>query len=207
MPDDEPRADGGTASDEAAPPDDPADVGLDDEPEPAEPGVLKSDDPAEAEPEGENEDAGLKRADPSDAFVPRDETGEVSEVETTVEGYGTAVVKPMVYGQVEKYLGDAGSVASAGPATIATLMREHVLEPDFEAFAKENFREFAKKRARANDESVPPFFNEHVVAEQMSPFAPQAYLLAIMRESGMDVNVMMGDDGSATIEFGDDEGN
>lgn len=207
MVDDEPRADGGTASDDAAPPDDPAELDLDDEPEPTEPGTLKSDDPEEdTAPEDEGDGPG--RADPADAFVPRNADGDVAEVETTVEGYGTAVIRPMVYGDIEEHLGDAGAVAQAGPDSVAAILRNHVVEPDFEAYAREEYGEWLREQSRGDGDGPPPYLCGAVVREQMSPWAPQAYLMAIMRESGMDVDVMVGQTGEATIEFGEDaEGN
>lgn len=184
-------ADGGAASDDAgphAPPDDAEGI----PPEQVEPG---------------HEDAGESdRADPDEFFVPRDETGEVAEVETHVAGYGEVVVRPMVYGEVERYLGDAGAVAQAGPETIAEILRNHVVDPDLDEYARENFGEDVRAASRGEDTPANVYLTEAVVRDHMNPYAPQALLMAILRESGMDVNVAVDEAGEATIEFGD-EGN
>lgn len=148
-------------------------------------------------------------ADPEDAFVPRDENGEVAEVRTVAQGMGAVTVRPMVYGQAERYFGDAGGVAQAGPAVVAEIIHEHVLDPDYDAYVRENevMRSDAETDRREGDLPNEQWLTETVVKEHMTPFAPQALLMAVLRESGLDVkNLSVSEDGEATIEF-EDEGN
>lgn len=165
----------------------------------------------DAGPHGATDGADEAVASAESAFVPRDETGEVAEVRTTAVGQGACTVRPMVYGQAERYFGDAGGVATAGPRVVAEIMDTHVTEPDFSAHVREDdyLRKLAEKDRREGDYGPDEWVTETVVAEGMTPFAPQSYLMAVLRESGMDADVSVNADGEATIEFDDetDEGN
>lgn len=186
---DKAETDGGAARSDAAPPED---AGIP---------------PEEVEPTPPSEEPDSGRADPDAFFVPRDETGAIAHVETTAEGYGTVVVQPMVYGEVEKYLGDAGAVAQADAETVSTILRNHIVEPDLDEYAKANFRDEVEAARRGQDGPAPGvWFTADLIRDHMNPYAPQALLMAVLRESGMDVNVGVDQSGEATIEF-DDEGN
>lgn len=148
-------------------------------------------------------------ASPEDAFVPRDEDGQVAEVRTVAQGLGAVTVRPMVYGQAERYFGDAGGVAQAGPEAVAEVIHEHVLDPDYDAYVRESdaMRKDAEKDRRAGDYGSDQWLTESVVKDHMTPFAPQALLMAVLNESGMGVqSLTVNEQGEATIEF-EDEGN
>lgn len=145
--------------------------------------------------------------DPDEFFVTRDpETGEVRPVWTTAEGFGDVQVRPMNYGQAESYFGDAGQVANVGPSVVAQVLRSHVVEPDLNEYAKRQFGDEVRANSRGTSADPQTYMTETVVREHMTPFAPQALLMAIMRESGLSADISVGDDGTAQIQF-DDEGN
>jgi len=152
-------------------------------------------------------DEGDALMDAADLFVPRDpETDEVLPTEVHIAGYGPAEIRQFNYGEGEKYFGDHGGVADAGPETVAEILRNHVVDPDLEQYAQDTYGEKLREQNRGGA-GPPPYLNGHVVREEMEPFAPMALLRAILNESGMPTNsVRVDDDGTATVEF-DDEGN
>lgn len=138
--------------------------------------------------------------DPAEFFVTRDEKGNLNPVWQDAKEYGQIKVRPMTYGHVERYFGDAGGVAEAGPAVIAEVMRNHVIEPDFEAYARQTYG--ADYERRGFDHAL----NESVVRDEMEPLAPMRVLTAVFRASGIDPDVAVSEDGEATVDFGG-EGN
>lgn len=152
--------------------------------------------------------AGDAMMDAADLFVPRDpETDEVLPSEVHIPGFGPAEIQQFAYGEGEKYFGDHGQVANAGPEAVAEILRNHVVDPNLEQHAKANYGEKLKEQARGEAPDVPPYLNAYVVEHEMKPFAPMAFLRAILKESGMPTsNVRVDEDGSATVQF-EDEGN
>jgi hypothetical protein len=140
-------------------------------------------------------------ANADDVFVKRDEEDKVLPVDERVPGVGTVRVRPMVYGQSERYFGDAGNIAQVGPEVVAEVFRNHVIEPDLEAHAKENYARQA--RASARGESGPTaYLTGDVVREEMKAFVAASFLRAILRASGLpSVGVDVNQDGHARIDF------
>lgn len=137
-----------------------------------------------------------QRADAASAFVSRDSEGNLQSVDEPVPGQGEATFIPMTYGDAEEYMGDAGEMAMLTADTVAEVLRNHVIEPDFEAYAQEQFG-----RRPSRDHAL----TGYVVEKEMRPFVPQVYLMTLLRISGLDAGVDMQDDGSAMIDFETDE--
>ena len=128
-------------------------------------------------------------------FVTRDATGRIRPTEVEVPGYGTVTIRMMVYGEAEAYFGDAGGAAMVGPSVIADILRNHVVDPDFDTFAA------------SNPEWPEDHLTPRIVSEEMQPFAPNALLQAILEQSGLDnVSVQTDESGNAAVEF-DAQGN
>jgi len=132
------------------------------------------------------------RTDAADFFVERDADGELLPVETIAEGYGQITVQPLVYGEVEKYFGDEGEIAEAGARSVAQVLRKHILEPDLNAHIANS------------DQFDASHLTGGVLREEMEPFAPQALLKALLRESGLeDAEVDVDRDGNAAVDLDD----
>lgn len=144
---------------------------------------------------------GMVEAD--DLFVTRDpDTDELLPTRVTIPGFGDAKIRQLNYGKAEEFFGDAGAVADVGPAVIAEILREQVVEPDLEQFCREQYGDKIRRNTRGDTNGPPPFLNDYVVREEMKPFVPLSFLRAIMNESGLPTSgIRMNDDGSATINF------
>jgi hypothetical protein len=143
--------------------------------------------------------------DPDEAFVTRDAEDNIAPVTKVAGTLGTALIRPMVYGDVEAYFGDAGEVEQAGPEVVAEVIRNHVVKPDYEAYARENYRQKVDADARGSG-GPSHYLTGAVVRDEMLPMVPQQLLSAIMDASGIDADVDVDDGGTATIDFSD-EGN
>jgi hypothetical protein len=131
-------------------------------------------------------------ASADDFFVTRDEHGDIQTSWASAGMYGDVEIKSMTYGHSERYFGDVGSVAQVGPDVIAKMLRNHVVTPDLNEYAREKFGETQ--------------LTGDVIRDEMKAAAPASLTTAVLRESGMAADVQMNDDGSATIDFGT-EGN
>lgn len=152
--------------------------------------------PAQRDEDASEADAAAQqRAQAASAFVSRDGDGNLQEVETTIPGQGESTMVPMSYGDAEEYMGDAGQMANIDASTVAEVLRNHVVDPDFEAYAQ---KEFGRRPGR--DHAL----TGYVVEKEMKPFIPQIYLMSLFRVSGLDASVEMEDDGSATVELDTD---
>jgi len=117
-----------------------------------------------------------KYIDSNDLFVKRDETGELLPVEVQVPNLGTALVKPMVYGSVEKVrAGMSGTEAELEADLICTLLKEHYVRPDM------------------GDLTVSKLQND------MKPIAAQSLLLGLFRASGIDGDIEVDDEGNPQL--------
>lgn len=129
-------------------------------------------------------------ADAADLFVTRDENDEVQPTTVTIGSYGEVEVRPMTYGASERLFGDTGQVAQVGPDVIAEILRNHVVDPDLNAYA------------RRNDDWAENELSERIIAEEMQAFVPMSLLTEILKASGLSsVNVDMDQSGNAAIEF------
>lgn len=158
---------------------------------------------SDADPEyGFQNDDDAPAHDPSDAFISRDGDAERQIVYTDAGTLGEVGVIQMAYGDVEKYFGDAGEVEQADAGSVAEIIREHVQDPDYNAFARQKFYGTGGDY-EARGDGV--FLTAEIVQNEMLPMVPQLLLTAIMDASGMDVTVDVDQQGGATVEFNDEE--
>lgn len=154
---------------------------------------FETDDTVSLGPEDDEreDDPNTGMADAEDFFVKRDGDDEVLPVRERAAGFGECVVKPMVYGEAESYFGDSGQVASASANEVADVLRNHVVEPDLDAYCKaQGYRH--------------SFLSAYTLREEMLPFGPAALLMAILRASGyQNAQVDMNNQGQARIDLGD----
>jgi hypothetical protein len=121
--------------------------------------------------------------DPADLEIKRDDTGDILPVDEETS-FGMVSVKPMPYGTIERYFGDRASVASADLEEIVPVYREHVIEPDLQARAREK-----------RDGELTTYLTEDV-----APAVPGQLLQAIMSASDVDASVDV-EDGTATVDM------
>lgn len=124
-------------------------------------------------------------------FVKRDEDGDLLPVTAQAGGYGEVTILPMVYGQAERYFGDVGQAAMVGPDVVAEVLRNHVIDPDLNAYVA------------ADPHMAETELTGRIIAEEMEPFGPAALLQVILKQSGLenaDVDVDAG--GTATVDLG-----
>jgi len=127
---------------------------------------------------------------PESFFVTRTEDGEVRSVAVEAGGYGRVRIKPMVYGQAERYFGDVGNAARVGPDVVAEVLRNHVVDPDLS--------EYIADHAGIDGSRL----TGRVVKNEMEPFGPAALLQSVLEESGLDnADVDMNQQGEADIDF------
>ena len=137
------------------------------------------------------EDEEVEFADGEDFFVTRDEEGELQTTMVESEHLDRPVeVRPMVYGEAERYFGSAGGVSQIDSGVIANVLRNHVVTPDLDAIA-------AAREEWPEDE-----FSARHVEEEMFPLVPAGLIMAVMKASGFsDIGVDMDDEGSATVTY------
>lgn len=119
-------------------------------------------------------------ASPDDFKVQRGSDGELLP-QTEETQLGVVRVIPMAYGDIEEYFGSA-SVADIGPAEIADILDDHVVDPDLSQDAG----------GRMTAEYV----------ETMKPIAPRELLFAVLNASGIDADVEMDEAGGAEVAVG-----
>lgn len=124
--------------------------------------------------------------DPEQAFVDRDESGEILTREVEAPGFGTVKVKSLVYGESLRYQEDADTIFELSPDQIAEIFNRKIVEPNLASgLGKEQL-------------------SETDVTDQMKPLAVGSLLSAVFRASGMLGDVYMQDDGSAMLELEED---
>lgn len=125
----------------------------------------------------ETTDAEGEFVDPSDLRVQRDANGERLPQTTEAGDLGKVKIKPMAYGDVQKYFG-GGEDVDLSPDALADMFSEFVVEPDM---------------GNLDGEDVGDFY----------PLVPRDLLLAIMDVSGVeDMDVEVDGQGGANVNVG-----
>lgn len=127
-------------------------------------------------PEGESDEY----VSPEDLFVKRDEHGEVLPIEEKAAPFGKVLVKPIVYGRLERLQNDGG-LEKLDARTVVALLSEHFVKPDLTGL------------------------DEDALLNDMPAMAPQILLLALFRASGVTADIDVDADGEATVSL--NEGN
>lgn len=111
--------------------------------------------------------------DPDDLRVSRDSDGELLGEVHQCGNLGKVEVVPMAYGDVEEHFGD-GRTSDVTAKEMATLFNEFYVRPDFDLSPSD-------------------------ITEDFKPMVPANLLMTLMDASGIDADIDMDDDGSATV--------
>lgn len=113
--------------------------------------------------------------DPDDLKVSRDSKGELIGEVHECGDWGDVEIVPMTYGDVQERFGD-GMSSDLEAGEMAMLFNEFYVNPSFDLDA-EGVRDF-------------------------KPMVPADLLMTLMDASGIDADIEVDDDGSATVEVG-----
>lgn len=144
-----------------------------------------------SEHENTNPQTESEYASVEELTVKRDSDGELLAVEEDTPMFGTVLVKPMPYGEIEAKFGDTGDVANVNSDVVADLIADHVVEPDMAGHARDNGYAGV---------------SGSYVREELKPLAPRDLILAVLSASDVEADVMMDDGGNAQVAL-EDEGN
>lgn len=100
-----------------------------------------------------------------DLFVQRGEDDRLLPVTEEAPQLGEVRVIPMTFGSIREYFGSGTQMDDIEPSEIAEILRNHVVDPDLSEITSDE------------------------VSEDMKPMAPQALLLAVMKASGVNVDM------------------
>lgn len=98
-------------------------------------------------------------------FVQRGSDGQLLPTVEVAPDIGKVKVIPLTYGGIQEYFGAGTQMDEIESEDIAEILREHVVEPDLSEITSQE------------------------VEEDMKPMVPQALLLAVMKASGVDVDM------------------
>ena len=122
---------------------------------------------------------------PEELVVQRDGDGEIVPEETEAGNLGLVSIKPMRYGDVQRFFGD-GRTSDVEARELARLFDEFVIDPDLSEYAQELGYD------KVNEDFV----------KDMKPLVPRDLLLAILDVSGVNAEVEMEQENTAQVSVG-----
>ena len=118
-------------------------------------------------------------ADVERLFIKRDENGDVVPVEEKAMPFGKVLVRPIVYGRIERIMANGG-LERLEASTVAELLADHYVKPDLSGLTAKRLQ------------------------EDMPAMAPQVLLVALFKASGVTGDIEVTVDGEAELQL---EGN
>lgn len=120
----------------------------------------------------------LESVTEDELFVQRDESGELQPLHEEAPGLGEVKVLPMTYGAIRSYFGADTQMDDISSDDIAEILRNHLVEPDLSEVTGDD------------------------VENRMKPMVPQSLLLAVMKGSGVDVDLEAVEEGEPVLGEG-----